>query len=355
MYRHALKMTACAATMSIIGIGQVASAQVVPPVPTEIEGPIESWDNTARILRVAGIDILVSGQTTIVSPTADRRTARDGLTLGFNGWFNGPFLPGRTERGFIGGTAIAIGTWDPTGGPTGDGIMVADSVFTEPAENVVLGVITSNLCSAANCDGDGDFIRGSNGPVMLPVDDRRMPAHEIRLDSGFALDLTGADLVGVPYGMEGYYGNKNVATPDMANEKALHYFVLDLVGPLDANLANKDIDEVAVERASCRVGDELEIRGSVHSPLNPDGTPSDTVGSEKGVIQASFVLPNGNPVTRFEANIIPDVAPGPSATSTFRLQTNLPDCPTSVEVSWVPSIGSTEPFATTTADVVVTP
>jgi hypothetical protein len=338
MYRHALKMTACAATMSIIGIGQVASAQVVPPVPTEIEGPIESWDNTARILRVAGIDILVSGQTTIVSPTADRRTARDGLTLGFNGWFNGPFLPGRTERGFIGGTAIAIGTWDPTGGPTGDGIMVADSVFTEPAENVVL-----------------DFIRGSNGPVMLPVDDRRMPAHEIRLDSGFALDLTGADLVGVPYGMEGYYGNKNVATPDMANEKALHYFVLDLVGPLDANLANKDIDEVAVERASCRVGDELEIRGSVHSPLNPDGTPSDTVGSEKGVIQASFVLPNGNPVTRFEANIIPDVAPGPSATSTFRLQTNLPDCPTSVEVSWVPSIGSTEPFATTTADVVVTP
>jgi len=351
MYRHALKLAACAAAISTLGIGHVASAQAAPPIPTEIEGPIEDWDNVNRILRVAGIDVLVSGQTTIVSPTADRRTARDGLVLGFNGWFKGPFLPGRSQRGFIGGTAIAIGTWDPTGGPLGTGIMVADDVFTEPAENVVLGVITSNLCSTPNCDGETDFIRGSNGPVMLPIDDRRMPANDIRVDSGFALDLTSADLVGVPYGMEGYYGDRNVATPDGANEKALHYFILDLTGPLDAFLANKDIHEVAVERANCRVGDELEIRGAVHSPLEPDGTPSDTVGSAKGVIQANFVLPNGNPVTRFSTDIVPDVAPGPSATSTFQLQTNLPNCPTSVEVLWQPAIGSTEPFATTTTDV----
>ena len=70
-------------------------------------------------------------------------------------------LPGRSsQEGFIGGTAIINGlTANDPANTTGLGI-VAEDIFVEPAENVLLGEVSGNSCFAPTCDAGGLEISG---------------------------------------------------------------------------------------------------------------------------------------------------------------------------------------------------
>jgi len=209
-----------------------ATAQVL----VEVEGPIDNFEangpGSDRILTVMGIPVIITGQTFLYSPTADRRSADDPVGIATNNgnynlgqWYKGLKFPGRSERGFIGGTAIVLGTFDPNyeivGDPEGRiGAIIPDEVFSEPAENVVLGLITDSQCSGDSCDAadiaaDGitvdlyrDWVQGNAGPYMVPVFDPRMPAGPLVDELGFELDLDPGDsLTGFEFGVEGYYGD----------------------------------------------------------------------------------------------------------------------------------------------------
>ena len=289
-----------------------------------------------KVLTVMNMDVVVDGTTEAISPSADRRTANPdtGRGLGWGKWFKGDPLPGRRQKGFLQGTAIVTGVWDPTGGPDGLGAVIASEVFTEPAENVVLGVITSNQCSTPACNGAEDVIRGNNGPALLAIADSRIPAGPVGDDGGFELDLTDADLVGVPFAVEGYYGNLAVDVPDSeTDELAIHYFALNLAGFFGDLLANQG-PEVSVLRAQCRVGDSMDIRGALHSAVNDDGTPVDPTGGLDGVIEVAFSAPNGGTVLRTTNEITPAAEVGIGAFGEYRIRFDTPFCPETIDVTW---------------------
>lgn len=334
MLRKALSISAASAALACM----LSTATGQELTPLELEGPIQNYQGgPIKVLTVMDMDVIVDGTTEAISPSADRRSANPdtGRALGWGKWFKGDKLPGRKERGFVGGTAIVTGVWDPTAGPEGAGAVVASEVFTEPAENVVLGLVTSNVCTTPGCDDPTtDFVRGNNGPAMLAIADSRIPAGPVGDDGGFELDLTGADLVGVPFAVEGYYGNLAVSVPDSeSNEKAIHYFALNLGGFFGDLLANKDA-EVSLLRAQCRVGDNMDIRGAVHSAVNEDGSPVDPTGGVDGTIEVEFFLPNGARIVRTTNEVTPAAEIGISAFGEYRIRFDTPFCPETINVSW---------------------
>jgi hypothetical protein len=95
-------------------------------VPFELEGPL---------MRVApeGGELLVMGLKVVVPPGAQIRSPAADLTIAD---LSGAPLPGRSQPGFVGGTAIITGI-------TTNGVNIAEEVFVEPAEHVLLGAVTS--------------------------------------------------------------------------------------------------------------------------------------------------------------------------------------------------------------------
>lgn len=314
-----------------------ALAQAVP-ADIELEGIVLSWDGNTRILDVMGNQVFVPATATTSSPAATR--GETGLS--FTQWFRGLQFPGRGQVGFMGGTAIVTGTYDFT-----TNRIVADDVVIEPGENVSLGVITSSFCTTVRCDGPGDYLRGNTsvtgdpGPAMLRLTDPRMPAGEIGDEGGFALSLAGVNLNGFGYVAEGYYGSNAVPTNSSTgpvSQRAFHYFKLDLLTPHPELLQNKTIREAAIERAQCRVAKDFEVRGSIHSRVNPDGTINDTITPANGVVQVQYTL-NGV-LNRANSAVATPIAAG-SPIGGYRVRFNVAGaCPSNVTVRWLPLVGS---------------
>ena len=74
-------------------------------VPVELEGEFSDYDHSTRTMSVMDIPVVVRGATVMESPTVERRD----IGYGINKWFKSDKLPGRRERGFLGGTAILTG------------------------------------------------------------------------------------------------------------------------------------------------------------------------------------------------------------------------------------------------------
>ena len=371
---------AAASAVAITAVSATAAAQAAP-ILVELEGPIQDFrgygPNTPRVLTVMDIPVIVDQTTNLHTPTTTRADSsnpgNNDRPYNLGQWYRGEKLQGRSDRGFIGGTAIVLGTFDPTyefiqtDTETGEvetiisgGAIIADDVFSEPAENVVLGQVTSANCTNSGCnqilnDGEdyfADYLIGNNGVVMLPIQDSRLAAPDLLVDAfGFSLDL-GADpnaIVGREFGAEGYYGDLNVRVDFDADDgvvdevKALHYFLLTLTGADPALLANPDVAEIAVARAQCRDVDELEVRGGVHTAL-AEGTlgsdPADPVASIDKTIRILDAAGNqvfmGTP-----ADVVPfgDAAGNPVANDPFGAfglrPRNLPNCPAEITVEWV--------------------
>jgi hypothetical protein len=204
----------------------LASAQL-PTGPAAIEGPISSIQQTGAnaTVVVMGITIRVRPATVITTPTA---------TLTIAQLVDPTPLPGRTEAGFIGGTAIVEGTSNASG------VVIADTLFVEPAENVVIGVVTENSAGSIKV----------NGMALTLLTDERIPAEPLRNDLGFEI-AADAIAVGTPIAVEGYYS---------ASSQVFQAFVVEASGipALNPGL------QVSILRAQGRADrGELEIRGGV--------------------------------------------------------------------------------------------
>lgn len=267
------RLTTLALALSGLALAQPALAL---DVPVSLEGAIENINTASDTITVMGIEVSVPRDTPITTPTADiNQLAADmGAAIGRPGtkplvlmrrWRVGGVdilpatLPGRSQLGFLGGTAQIEGTAvldDVTGALVS---VTATSVFAEPAENVIVGGITSVNCSTPLCDGAGDVLTNLGRPLVR-LTDPRMPAVPVQDEFGFGIDIS---LVAgpIPSAVEGYYGS----------DQNFYYHTLSLdVGTTGAALLNQG-PEVAMTLADCRDRGgllEVEIRGATHDPAS---------------------------------------------------------------------------------------
>lgn len=242
MKHTTLFTTALAAAALLLG-GVNASAQFPPsppPLATEIEGSVSdvtlNGDGTVT-MTVMGMNVVVPVGTPVSTPSS---------SLTFSQLVDPAPLPNRTQAGFTGGTAIVIGTVDVTGTVT------AEDVFVEPAENVILGVVTANE--------NGTFAINSVPVVLLA--DPRMPAQPVRDVNGIEILLNSIP-VGSGASTEGYFANG-----------VFNAFLIEA----DQGTPVNTTPQVTITRADARErtpnnrrGDDLEVRGTVtmtHLPLD---------------------------------------------------------------------------------------
>ena len=263
-----LPLIAFAMTASL-SLGQGILTPPTPPgatTPGYTEGPIESIDlqlDGSVIMKVMGVTVNVPTSTVIESPTRQ-------LTL--RQLANRTPLPGRTQPGFIGGTALINGVVD-----IATGSFTATDMVVEPAENVLIGVVTSVAP-----------LKILNSEIA-PINDTRIPFHFVN-EFGFTLAPNPVVEVGTLASAEGYYaGGKFQA------------FLLDIAG--DLPLANP-VTDINVQRAQARErtpnvrrGDEVKTRGFYHVPNGV--TPTIRVfrvdGGVATLLGSAAVVPDLNP------------------------------------------------------------
>jgi hypothetical protein len=338
------RILAAVAAASLMAAPAFAQAA---PVEVELEGKISNFDGAARALEIMGMEVEVASDAILHTPTSERLDT--GLTM--TEWFQGAAMDGRTLAGMMGGTGIVLGVWDPLKGK-----IVANDVFAEPAENVVLGVITANTCNHSRCVGAWDYIRGNSavgggpGPAFKPIRDIRMAGSTIRDETGFALNVAGANLTGMAFAAEGYYGDKPVVVqtgiPGAAvSERAFHYFIFDLVEPAPQLYMNKTAREISVLRTDCREGDDdFEIRGFIHTRVNATGViaTNETLTPASGRVEVFYNRANGQLV---RANAAPTSLGANSPVGIYRIRFDQPggECPATIGVRWVQTANAAAP------------
>ncbi|WP_157505634.1 hypothetical protein [Geminicoccus roseus] len=275
-----------AAFAAPLALSAPASAQLAPG-DVEIEGPMSEVslqpgsETTTQGLRkwigsikVLGVTVRVLEGALIHTPTnAESVTLADFAASAAK-------LPGRTEGGFIGGTAIVVG--ESIGGQ----VYVHD-VFSDLSEHVVVGEATNPLIV-------NDTVTRSkvNEMEIRPLKDARMPAGPAINGLGLKIKAN-AITTGTLVAAEGYYSSR---------QDVLWYHTLEADG---APLARWDRSQVAILRADCRVRgggrDEISVRGGVVLPA--DGVvvisiPRPTNGWEQvGLVTAVPDPATGNPAT----------------------------------------------------------
>lgn len=325
---------AAASAAAFSGVCAIASAQVVP---LEIEGPVSAYQAftpESGVLTIMGQSVYVDENTEFVTPTSDRsqtqRPNNPNRPLTANQWLRGDKFEGRRRNGFLGGTLIVTGFWDPLMNDGAGGIY-AEEVFSDISENVILGVITANTCTTQSCDGPDDFIEGNGSTKFLDNKDQRLPAQPI-VDAGlFELDLTGVDLVGSTFGGEGYYSDDPVYPRSAPAEQGLIYWDFELGENRPDLLLRPGEREISVLRIRCNVGDRLEVRGWVHQPVDAAGNSTEGTAAV-GTIRATMKFPDRPDIE--VTNGIP-VAEANNAYGGYRLRGDVPACADEVLVEWV--------------------
>jgi len=255
-------------------------------VPASIEGKIGSIvdnGNGTGTMTVMGITVTFDSTVPINSPSAS-------LTLA--DLADPTPLPGRPSYdGFEGGTAIVLG--NTAGGP-----VIATDVFVEPAENVVLGMLTS----AANCslEVQGQLGIPDTGLKLVFLQDARIPTGPAVDVQGFEIDpCTIPDGTGVA--IEGYYGEDGM----------FYLFALEAEA---GDRVNASVDEVTIQRARCSNG-RLDARGA---SSDPDGS------------VLVFDISNPDPIALGEAAFTVDPV---TLEATYRFRSTVGNCPSSIRVT----------------------
>jgi hypothetical protein len=191
-------------------------------------------------MTIMGIDVYVRSNAFIHTPTAENLTM-DQLDIG-------P-LPGRADQGFNGGTGIVLG--ESIGG-----VFYASDVFSDLAENVVVGEATGVTENA-----NGVERMTINGMELIRLKDPRMPAGPAINAFGFAIQPTAIN-PGSLVAAEGYFAKGR-----------LYYHTLEADS---APILRPDRAEVSMMRADCRVRgggrDEIEVRGGTHNAAGQPAT-----------------------------------------------------------------------------------
>lgn len=345
-----------AAAAALASVCATAQAQV--QVPIELEGPLASYTattTTSGALSVMNNTVLVDANTEFVSPTGSRSsiTRPNGNPLfNINQWMRGETYNGRRRPGLLGGTVIVTGIFD-----TATNTILASEVFSDIAENVVLGVVTEATCATAQCNGPGDFIRGNGatGPVFLPNGDPRLKAGPLTDAGLFLLDLTKGSLVGTAaepttFAGEGYFSEDKIfpvgsATPQ---EQAVIYWAFELGENRPDLVATPGVPEISSLRIRCTEGGRLEVRGFVHAPMTATGASLNTPGMPAnggvGRIRATMTV-NGVTTTYLDEDGDPPTADLPATYGVYRLRADVADCGTEANVYWDRPGGVGAPWA----------
>lgn len=233
--RTLLKVVGATAVAGGVTVGSTGTAAATEhSLPIEIEGTLQSVDVANRQLDVLGTDVTVAENATITTPTA---------TLGSLDALVGASFPGRSQPGFIGGTAVPVGTSQSPGWTA-----TATEVFVEVAEHVIVGPVTENTVPPGGTLADGTFrVQGVN---VEPIGDDRMPLVTIQADLGTEVDV-GSVPEGSLAAVEGYLG---------AGGEALYIHTLEaeeaeIVGP----------EQLTINGARCASG-RLRVRGASSEP-----------------------------------------------------------------------------------------
>lgn len=370
-------MLSAVAAAALTGVCATAQAQVL----VEIEGPMSAYTrdtNNSGTLTVMNNKIEVNGQTAFVSPTQTRSdlfrqrnadgtfvTNQSNARYNVQNWMLGDNFFARSVQGLLGATVIVTGSVDPT-----TGIITAEEVFSDIAENVILGAIFENSCSNSSCDGEGDYIRGNGptGPVFVPNKDKRLPALPITDAGLFELNLQGKNLgvtapVVTTFGGEGYFSEGPV---NAAGERGVVYWAFELGENRPDLLLNPGIPEISVLRVRCTEGSRLEVRGFVHAPTDANGTPTGgrlrnpntnnltniphpTTGGA-GRIRVEMEV-NGQVLSFLDADGAPPVADVPGVYGVYTLRQDVATCGDEVTVYWERNATDAFPWATATAPV----
>ncbi len=211
------------------------------PVFFEVEGGVSAIEpvmNAANEL--IGANVTMFGRPFFVPATANIHTPSATLTI--EQLVNTDPLPGREESGFVGGTGILIGEV----GMAADGSAepVIHDVAIEPAETVLIGLVTAN---------------GPTGIRLLDITlreigDPRMPSEGYMNDFGFQI-LPESLTPGTFAAAEGYYA---------ADGNFWHYIVSASGGAL----AEPNTPQSSILRARCDQGGRLEVQGASYLPAN---------------------------------------------------------------------------------------
>jgi hypothetical protein len=232
-------------------------------------------DTITGTITVMGVTVNIPCSAVIKSPTA---------ALNINQLRNPTPLPGRSpRRGFLGGTAIINGATDVAGVP------VADDVFVEPAENVMIGPVTAGIPFSVL------------GTEVVQLTDLRIPSTGAFNQFGFEVDLATVP-VGALASVEGYFGS----------DLKLYAFLIETTG---GTLVNPAAPQVSIQRAQCgnRAGvgtDLIRVFGGAVIPeaaLTPGRVTFITVDAAGNDVQ-----------TVGSVRVIRDPANPPFGTYTFR-------------------------------------
>lgn len=243
----------------------------VPPAPATIpgytEGPISSitlQPDGSLIMTVIGVTVNVPVGTPVSSPSRSLTLRQLALRTR---------LPGRTQPGFIGGTALINGVVD-----VATGSFTATDMVVEPAENVLIGVVTQ-----------ASPLRILNSEIA-PIADARIPFSMV---NQFGFDITAPTIpVGTHAAAEGYYAGGKFQT-----------FLIELSGNFPLVNTNSQINIMRAqsrERSpNAQRGDEVNMRGFYHARnggvptiqiLRVDGSTATLLGNADPIPDAD--LPN---------------------------------------------------------------
>jgi hypothetical protein len=222
--------------LAVLLTSTTVHAQVQPApatIPGYTEGPISSitlQPDGSVIMTVIGVTVKVPVGTPVSSPSRSLTLRQLALRTR---------LPGRTEPGFIGATALINGVVD-----VATGSFTATDMVVEPAENVLIGVVTQ-----------ASPLRILNSEIV-PSTDTRIP---FSMANQFGFGITAPTIpVGTNAAAEGYYaGGKFQA------------FLLELTGNFPLTNPNSQINIMRAqsrERSpNAQRGDEVNMRGFYHA------------------------------------------------------------------------------------------
>jgi hypothetical protein len=265
------------------------------------EGPVSA----ATADGAGGGTITAMGITFQVTPTTPVASATAALSMAqFAGNGADPF-PGRVQPGFLGATVIATGCVKT--GPAGP-FAVADDVFSDVKENVMLGVVTAPLV----VDALGGRTFGADGTQVKMLTDARMPAGPITNPFGFPIVETSV-VAGANVSVEGYFSN------DGSN--VLHAWAVET----DGALTQPATPQISIQRFRC--ANDIEIRGGIYP------TPGSACNFTAPLSLALFDGA-GAPIpfdSRTDLDVVNGVAPTADFCS-YRLRPAVAQCPAVVTV-----------------------
>jgi hypothetical protein len=216
-------------------------------------GPMSAGDTT---LGLAGLQMTVMGAVTIYVPessfTAGGITSGSGVTLTSAMALDTTPLPGRPNlAGFRLGTA-KCGVTDIVDGlvPGSVGAMVGRICVLEPSENIMTATVTRKN---VNPDGSCQLFVGDQFLELVPILDTRYAFQGAKDTEGF--DIVYCSIpVGALVGGEGYYG---------VGENPVNRFHIFLVESDMGTRVGASMGLTTISRTRCRVGNRLEVQGSV--------------------------------------------------------------------------------------------